>query len=228
MINWLKSNDFIEILPNKTDEPLILVDFCELQIKSEELIKFIPLEPYSEEEEFTEPGPCLKWFGIAQKTFLQITSYLHSKEFAIISVLLPKNKTPEWKLLEIFNFPESFIKSLVWLQGYKDSEKSVFTYDENDLIMELYRAFNETDGEKLCLFLRNNGFEKTLFIDHSYDLSIDWIIQKNDKFIGKYNSRYFAESFALRKSKFDDSVFTVYSPDKPNIPKINFVKGKKK
>jgi len=227
MINWLKIKDFNEILTNNTDIPLTLVNFCQFQIKSEELINFIPLEPYTKVEEFTEPGPCLKWFGMAQKTFLQITSYLNGKEFTLISIFLPKNKTPEWRLLEIFNFPEKFIKSLVWLQGYKESNESVFTYDENDLTMELYRAFSRTDAEEFSLFLQNNGYEKTLFIDHSYDLNIDWIILKNDAFLGRYKSRYTAESFALQRSKFEDSIYTVYSPDKPNISKVIFLKGER-
>jgi len=216
MVHWINKNDLEEAL-RKTGKQYRHTDFCGFSFNSNSLRKFIPQEDDEEVIEFTDPSPCLKWYGRGP-FFFQLTAYLNDgiNEFSIVSLLQTEPVETDWEILKDLDFPFNFVENITFIQGIQNSPYALYSVDEDNLTFELYRGKSEKDAESLQKFLIDHDFNRQLFIDKSEILPADWLAFEGEKNIARYGNKYATERFALQRSKLNNSVITVYSPDIPD------------
>ena len=213
MIHWINKKELEDFL-RKNGKSYVQTNFCAFSFDSNTLRKFIHQSADEETIEFTEPMPCLKWYGRAPFLF-QLTAYLNAgiNEFSIFSLLETEPVETEWEILKDLDFPFNFLKHITFIEGNKNSPYSLYSVDECNLTFEFYRGKSEQDVESLQKFLIAHDFSRRLFIDKSEICPADWLAFEGEKNIARYGNKYATERFALQRSKLNNSVITVYSPD---------------
>lgn len=213
MINWISKEELINFC-RKEGKKYMETNFCEFSFNTKDLRKFIPVAPDEEVVEFTEPSPCLKWYGYAPFLF-QLTAYLNEgkNEYSTVSLLSTESTETDWEILKDLNFPFDFIENITFIEGVRNSTYSLYLTDEYNLLFEFYRGRSRQDVESLQKFLTEHNFSRQLYIDKSEIYPADWLVFEENKNIARYGNKYTAERFALEKSRANNSVTTVYSPD---------------
>jgi hypothetical protein len=216
MITWLEKSEFdVEIdnfySANSETERLNSVQICSLSIKPSILRNLTSIEPDDVVLPFTDPGPCLKWYGKSSHMLFVLTHYIgHCDDLTIAWAFLPLDGPRPWRRFSELELPETFIKHIIGMVGYKDAEKSVFSCDEDGLIYEFYRAKDRADAEGLLKYLSENDFPKMTYIAEP-ERDLAWVAERDGHIVARYPSRYATESYALRESASDDRVITVYA-----------------
>jgi hypothetical protein len=226
MTRWLTFDNIQRVANYESSKPWAIRYFSELGFTSTRLKELISFAPESTIDEFTEPSPCLKWWGISCDLFFELTVYLVDDEFGAITLFLPEDVETNWGALKKLMFLNEFFKTISWIKGEEKAEVSVYSVDSDNLEFELYRAKNEKDANELAAFLVGSGFEKELLIGKAQDLDFDWVAEKTSQEIARYNTKYATERYALNESKNTSDEIKVYCTDNQNYS-ASFVNGRK-
>ncbi len=210
---WFTKEDFNNKVKNiRRSSEVEPINICEFSISAERLAHFIGTVPDDEVLEFTDPSPCLRWYGCVDDLFFQVIFYLFDKPIAAIAPFLTMSEETSWVLLKELQLPSEFFKNVQWIKGYKNSPFSVYSIDVDNLVFDLYRAKNEEEAQELVGFLNECGYEKKLFTGLSQNSTFQWVAERNGEEIARYKSRYSTETFALRKSRIVSGKIKVFCP----------------
>lgn len=224
-LRWLNQDELLEIRKTFT-EKLQEIYFCDFEVKSKILQKIIPTIADDYVASWTEPGPCLKWYGLFEDVYFQLTSRLENYETADLQLFLPESIEINWRIFKKVKLPTFFIKKITWINGYEVASSSLFYIDEDNLKYEFYRAKDENDAVELKKYLIENKFRRNLIIANSENLDLNWIVETEGKILSRYTSRYSCEQFAIRNSKENDLSYFVKCESIPNNQISVFRKGK--
>lgn len=227
MIHWISREELADFW-REEGKSYMETNFCGFSYNSNSIRKFIPLAPDEEIIEFTDPSPCLTWYGRAPFLF-QLTAYLNEgkNEFSIISLLSTEPVETDWEILKDLDFPFNFVKNITFIEGVKNSPYALYSVDEYNLSFEFYRGKSEQDAASLQKFLIDRDFSRQLFIDKSEIRPAEWLAFEGEKNIARYGNKHLTERFALERSKSNNSIIKVYSLDIPNST-ITFENGIKR
>lgn len=226
-LRWFNQIEFSDKLLKKFPDKVQETNFCEFNLKSKILEKLIPEIADDYVAPWTEPGTCLKWFGLFEDVYFQLTARIGCIEIADIQVFLPNSHFVDWQIFKVGKIPPFLVKKLTWIkEGSEDASFSLFCLDDDNLSYEFYRAKDENDANELKSYLIENHFRRKLFISNAENLKLNWVVEKEEKIVARYTSRYVCEKFAVRKSKGDESSYLVYSESASNKAISIFKKGK--
>ncbi|MBX7173514.1 MAG: hypothetical protein K1X72_21280 [Pyrinomonadaceae bacterium] len=205
---WLNKDEFSNKLKMSFSEKVQEVYFCNFNLKSKNLERVIPEIADDYVAPWTEPGPCLKWYGIFEDIYFLLTARLGNNEIADVYLFLSDSQSIDWRIFKDANLT-SLAKRLTWINGAEDASTSLFSFDDDHLRYEFYRAKNEKDAGEFKNYLINSSFPRELFIGQAENLKLIWVVEKEEKIVARYNSRYSCEKYAVRMSKQDNATYLV-------------------
>jgi hypothetical protein len=200
--------------------------FCKFRLKSKILERIIPAKADDEVAPWTEPGPCLKWYGSFKDVYFRLISRIGQDQMLDLFIRGFDSDLIDWRIFRNRMFPPSLVKRLVWINGAKDAACSLFCLDDDDLPYEFYRAQDEDDAHQLKNFLEENNFPRKILMDTAESLDLTWIVENEEKVVARYISRYACQRYAVRMSQQNHTDYSVKCESNSKISPTIFHQGK--
>ena len=236
MIKWVHQKEFWQIYESAyMPKRIYLEDRVHSDASFTALQSIIPIAPSSNPNEFNEPVPCERWYGIHDDLLFFIT-YYHTGEDDLTTISTRNVAVPQekylWSILkELSDLPAPILRRVSWIRGHRcGASKSIFFKDRHGVVTEVYRAASWQEAQDLLNFLHTLGSDYNYFIDDSENIDLDWIIARSRpgdpaRIVGRYPLRSSAERVARLMSMKDDAVYRVKAEGINDLSGGVFFKG---
>jgi hypothetical protein len=196
-IIWLELKDYNKVFEsNYKKYNRFLEEVVSTELKLVDMQTIIESQPFQAESD--DLGKTVIWFGMVEHDLFYIMNFIDS----------PYPKTvlgaESFELLaKLEELGPTFFKNITWIANMPNkASHSVYTFNRQDHICEVYRASEIEEANTTAYFLNKRGQCTHFYVDAAEDQNQTWLVmeqldQGQEKEIGRYVHKLSAESFAF-------------------------------
>jgi hypothetical protein len=194
MIEWIDLATFAGHQEILASQGKYIEENVSTMLSFNEIGSILETKPYYAEAE--DIGKTVTWFGIINKQAFYVMNFPDSTYPKTILACLSHEI-----LADLDELAAMFYKNITWINHYPAEAKfSVFSYDRNDIKVEVYRCETKEEADHTMFFLNTRGQTDTFFVDSAEEQNTTWLVieERTDGNIeiGRYVDRLSAEYFA--------------------------------